>query len=238
MLAYFIWHGVFVPFLTFLENYMKLHNCMLVFFGVLALIVATPVAGQSPFFPDYALPSAEGSPSTFMAATYGRGLNDASTKMDAFVLTVGRTTDRVAFSGGAGRIESGLNEWALGGSVGVDLIGKEDTPVQLTVQGGVGWMSIDLPSGTLTNLRFPIGVALKGRPTGSSVRVTPWVMPRINIARASSGGTSGTSTDFGVSGGLGITAPGGFGIHLAADVLAVGNNPLMFSVGSHYVIGR
>ncbi len=217
---------------------MKLQNCLLAFSGVVALVVATPVAGQVPFLPDYALPSAEGSPSTFVAATYGRGLNDASAKMNAFALTVGRTTDRVAFSGGAGRIESGLNEWALGGSVGVDLIGREDTPVQLTLQGGVGWMSMDVLGETLTTLRFPIGVALKGRPTGSSVRITPWVMPRINIARASIGGISGTSTDFGVSGGLGITAPGGFGIQLAADVLAVGNNPFMFSVGSHYVIGR
>ena len=153
-------------------------------------------------------------------------------------VTVGRTADRVSFRGSAGRIQSGLNEWALGSSVGVDLIGNEDTPVQLTLQGGVGWMSMDVLGETLTTLRFPIGVAFKGRPSGSGVQVTPWVMPRLNIARASISGISGTSTDFGVSGGLGITAPGGFGIHLAADVLAVGNNPFMFSVGSHYVIGR
>jgi hypothetical protein len=217
---------------------MKLQNCMLAFSGVVALIAAIPVAGQVPFLPDYALPSAGDAPSTYLAATYGRGLNDASTKSNAFALTLGRTADRVSFRGSAGRIESGLNEWALGGSVGVDLISKADAPVQLTLQGGVGWMAIDVLGETLTNLRFPIGIAIKGRPSGSSVQLTPWVMPRLNIARASIGGVSGTSTDLGVSGGVGITAPGGFGIHLAADVLAVGDNPFMFSVGSHYVIGR
>ena len=216
---------------------MKLQNRLLAFAGVLTLMVATPAAGQAFFFPDYALPSANGSSSTFVAGTYGRGLNDVSGKVNAFAGTVGRTTRRVSFKAGGGYTRV-LDRWTVGGSAGFDLINNVDSSVQLTFQGGLGWISYDIPSGTLTNLRFPIGLALKGQLGGSGVQIAPWVMPRLNVVRASQAGIGDMYWDFGVSGGLAITTQRGFGIHTAVDYLADGSNPIVVSVGTHYVLGR
>ncbi len=216
---------------------MKLQNCLLAFAGVLTLMVVTPAAGQAFFFPDYALPSANGSSTTFMAATYGRGLNDVSQKVNAFAGTVGRTMKRVSFKAGGGYTRR-LDRWTVGGSAGFDLINNVDSSVQLTFQGGLGWISYDVLGETLTNLRFPVGLALKGHLGGSGVQIAPWVMPRLNLVQVSIAGISDMFWDFGVSGGVAITGQRGFGIHTAVDYLADGTNPIVFSVGTHYVLGR
>ena len=63
-------------------------------------------------------------------------------------------------------------------------------------------------------------------------------MPRLNVVQASIAGISTMSWDLGVSGGLAITGQSGFGIHTAVDYLADGLNPIVVSVGTHYVLGR
>ena len=216
---------------------MKLQNRLLAFTGVLTLMVATPATGQAFFFPDYALPSANGSSSTFVAGSYGRGLNDVSQKVNAFAGTVGRTMRRVSFQAGGGYTRR-LDRWTVGGAAGFDLINNIDSSVQLTFQGGLGWISYNILGETLTNLRFPIGLALKGHLGGSGVQIAPWVMPRLNVVQASIAGISTMSWDLGVSGGLAITGQSGFGIHTAVDYLADGLNPIVVSVGTHYVLGR
>lgn len=222
--------------LSYLEEAMNQLDPALVFAGVLAFVVATPVTGQMQFFPDHATLPVNASQGAYLAATYARGLNDASTKTDAFAATVGVAVERLSFQGSAGFIASDFDELALGVAVGVDLISFLDTPVQLTLQGGVDWTGINVLGETVTNLRFPIGFVLKAPPlSATTVRVAPWVMPRLNIARASIANISSTSTDFGISGGIVITVPHGFGVHTAIDVLSGDGDPLMFSLGTHYV---
>ncbi len=199
----------------------------------LSLLGAVPAAAQLWFFPDYAVPSNSGLPQTFIAGTYARGLNASSGKTDGFAVMAGVSTSVVSFMGGVGVISGANDEVTLGGAIGVDLIKAPGAPVQLTLQAGVGWIEID-PVGfaPITLWRFPIGLALKAQ----GGPVTPWIMPRLNIVRASDSGFSDTTTEVGVSGGIAITGEGGFGIHAALDYLAVDDGPWMLGVGLHYVL--
>ena len=200
------------------------------------LATAAPAGAQMWFFPDYALPSSMGTPSTWLAATYGRGLNDASGKTDAFGGAIGRTTEKASFMGAIGQARSdGDGELTIGGAVGFDVMQRENSVV--SVQGGVGWFSTDLFNETLTALRFPIGVAWKGSFQSPEAAIAPWIMPRVNISRLSGGGDSETETDLGASGGVSFTFPNGFGVHTALDVLLSDSNLWYFGIGAHYVIG-
>ena len=208
--------------------------------GMLTLGLAlapAAAAGQMWFFPDYAIPSASGAPATWVAGTYGRGLNDDSGKTDAYGLVIGRTGDKVSFLGGVGQgRQGGEGELTLGGAVGLDVMQGESTTV--SVQGGLGWFSSEIGTETLTALRFPIGVAVKGMFQTSEASIAPWIMPRVNIARLSGGGDSQTNTDLGASGGVSFTFPGGFGVHTALDfLLADEREPITFGMGAHYLIG-
>ena len=210
--------------------------------GLLGLTTA-PVSGQMFYFPDYAIPSAGGSASTFVAGAYGRGLNDNSGKLNAVSASVGRSGSGVSFVGGFGFIDGGIagdNEWTLGGTAGYDLL-SGSAPAQLSLQAGLGWMQLSgggvIPD--ITMLRFPVGVAIKGNIQSASATVTPWAMPRLNILRASADGASNTQTDFGGSAGVTVTMTSGFGIHAAIDYLAIENaEQVMFGVGAHYMLGR
>lgn len=195
------------------------------------LVTVGQVEAQLWFFPDYAVPSSSGTPSTFIAGTFGRGLNADSGELSAFGAIVGRTGEKVSFMGGIGMVDDIESEITIGGALGVDVVNGESATV--SVQGGVGWMS---PADGLTLIRVPIGVAIKGNASGTSP-VTPWVMPRLNYSRVSFGGSSAGETDFGASGGLSYNTPGGFGVHAALDALFANNTLYTLGIGLHYLIG-
>ena len=198
----------------------------------LAMLAAVPVQAQLTNFPVYAAPS--GGPATYLGLTYGRGMNDASGKLDAYGAFVGRSGvgGRASIFAGLGMLDiDPESEWTFGGGVGVDVLPAGGS-AQVSIQGGVGYFS----PGTATLLTFPIGVALKGNIEGPTATVAPWVMPRLHISRVSNG-TSATETDFGVSGGFAVTLPSGFGIHTALDLTAVDpSNVWLLGVGLHYMM--
>lgn len=198
----------------------------------LLLVSALPASAQLWFFPDYAVPSATAGPSTFVAGTYGRGLNDTSGKLDAFGGIVGRTGESASFMGGIGLITgAGDDEITLGGAVGVDVV--EGESVTLALNGGVGWMG----PGDSNFWRFPIGLAIKGFAQSPEAAIAPWVMPRVNISRVSSGSFSDTEVDLGASAGVGFTFPSGFGVHTALDVLFASDTSWLFGIGGHFLVG-
>ena len=203
---------------------------------IATLATSAPVEAQMWFFPDYALPSSNGTPATWIAATYGRGLNDSSGKTDAFGGAIGRTTEKLSFIGAVGSASGGGDsELTVGGGIGVDLLQRENSTV--SIQGGIGWFSTEIFSEDVTALRFPIGVAWKGSFQSPEALIAPWIMPRLNIARLSGGGESETETDFGASGGVAFTLPNGFGVHTALDVLVSDSELWYFGIGAHYLIG-
>jgi len=201
-----------------------------------AVLIAPSLAAQTWYFPDFALPSSTGEPSTWIAGTYGRGLNDASGEVDAFGAAIGRTAERVTVMGAFGYIAEDEEEYTAGASLSVDL-NSGDGP-RLSAQVGVGWIDFDFMDETVTFWRFPIGLALKGNMGSETTTVMPWVMPRVNIAHFTGAGDSETETDFGASGGVSITMENGFGFHGALDALfAEGDTIFQLGLGIHFVLG-
>ncbi|MDX1495537.1 MAG: hypothetical protein R3253_15825, partial [Longimicrobiales bacterium] len=184
-------------------------------------------------FPDYAVPSANMGPATFIAGTYGTGLNDASGKLDAFGAIVGRTGESASFVGGLGLVTGGGDdEITVGGAVGVDLVKGES--VTLGFNGGIGYFA----PGEATGWRFPLGIAIKGFVESPEAAIAPWVMPRLNIVRSSLGDLAETTTDLGASAGVAFTFPSGFGVHTALDVVFSDPEEVwQFGVGGHYLLG-
>lgn len=201
-------------------------------FGALAWF-AVPATGQMVGFPNYAVPFSE-TPSTWLAASWGTGLNDDSGKANAFGGVIGRAGQKVSFQGGLGLVsDEGESDLTFGGAAGFQLLAAEAASV--SVQGGIGYYA---PVEDVSALTFPIGVAVQGSIETGEAGITPWAMPRVNITRTSVLGESDTSTDFGVSGGLSFNFAGGFGVHTALDILfGDDRKPLLFGLGGHYVLG-
>lgn len=220
---------------------MKTQKSVFVFSWIAALLVATPAMGQLLNHPVQALPLGDAAGSTFVAAQFARGLNDDSGKQSSFGLGVGRAAERVSFMVMGGYVATDTDELTLGANVAVHLLSDSDAPIQVSLQGGFGWASLDVGTESLSLMSFPIGVAIQGRPSGNGTTVTPWVMPRLHIVRTGELGIfpSDTSTDFGVSAGLSINGEGGAGLHVAIDYLNVeGGSPFGLAVGVHYALGN
>lgn len=199
------------------------------------LVSAATVDAQLVNFPNYAVPSSFGMPSTFISADFGRGLNDISGKQNAFGVALGRTGigERVNVVVGAGMVTYDPDtKYTFGGDVGVDVLGS-DADVQIGVQGGVGYMSL---ADGYTTTSLPIGVAVKGMEAGESANFGWWFMPRLQYTRVKIADITGTSTDFGASAGASISMSSGFGIHAAVDLLAADNSSWLGGVGVHYII--
>ena len=223
---------------------MNQHKFAFSFAWIAALLVATPAVGQLHNFPVYSLGQGPAAGATFVAATFARGLNANSTEQSSFAAAVLRGMEKVSVAGTAGYTASATDELSLAASVAVHLLSDDSTPVQLSLQGGVGWIS---PAATL--LSFPIGIAISGRPSDSGTSVRPWVMPRLDIQRFSEFTAvtavgpitfpSSTRTDIGTSAGVTITGESGIGAHLAVDwVNRAGGSPFGFSLGGHYMVGN
>ena len=214
--------------------------------AIAALLVATPAMGQLLNHPVQALPAGDAAGATFFGAQFLRGLNDDSFKDSSFGVGVGRAMERVSFMGMAGYVldygtPDGDSELTLGANVAVHLLSDDSTPVQVSVQAGFGWASLDVGTESLSWMSFPIGVAISGRPSGGATTVTPWVMPRLDIQRTGELLLlpSSTETNFGAAAGVSVTREDGIGGHLAIDYLNVsGGSPFGFAVGVHYIVGN
>ncbi len=200
-----------------------------------ALLVATPAMGQLLNHPVQALPAGDAAGATFFGAQFARGLNDDSGKQSSFAAGVGRATDRVSFMGMGGYVATDTDELTLGANVAVHLLSDDSTPVQVSVQAGFGWASLDVLTVSETWYSFPISVAISGRPSDNATAVVPWVMPRLDIQRF----LGSTETNFGAAAGVSVNGEGGVGGHLAIDYLNVsGGSPFGFAVGVHYTVGN
>ncbi len=214
---------------------MTQHKLAFSFPWIAALLIATPAVGQLLNHPVQALPVGDAAGTThFFGAQWARGLNDDSGKDNSFAAGVGRAMERVSFMAMGGYVASDLDELTLGANVAVHLLSGDGTPVQVSVQGGFGWVKFDDPE-TVTS--FPIGVALQGRPSGNATTITPWVMPRLDIQHSSQ--FSSTETNFGAAAGLSVNSEGGAGAHLAIDWVHTDFfDPIRFAIGVHRMVGN
>ena len=187
------------------------------------------------FFPDYAVPTSFDIPNGFVAATYGRGLNENSQEADAFGVAFGRAFESGGFMGSVGIVSNeGESEPTLGIAGALDVTSSESSAI--SVHGGVGWMG----PGDATFLRLPVGLAFRTRIDSGEAIVTPWIMPRINIVHLSGSGftNSDTQTDFATSGGVAFNFPSGIGVHTALDFwTGEGESAWTFGAGVHVLVG-
>ena len=224
-------------FSTFIIKRFEMNQPKLVFSfaWIAALLAAAPAMGQLLNHPVQALPLGDAAGSTFVGAEFARGLNDDSEEQSSFAMGVGRAMNRVSFMGMGGYVASDTDEVTLGANVAVHLL-SDAGAVQVSIQGGVGWASLNFGTESQTEINLPIGITIQGT---SNESVTPWVMPRLHIVRTGESGVlpSDTSTDFGAAAGLSVNSESGSGFHVAIDyVNLAGGSPFGFAIGGHYIV--
>ena len=190
--------------------------------AVAALLVATPAMGQLLNYPYTALAPSNADGMTSIGVGWGRGLSDSSQKLNAFGAGVTRATEMVSFGiAGAYVQEVGgpdVSEFALRGSVAYNV--PMDGSVDVGIQGGIEWMSVEGTPANTTLLNFPLGVSIQGGTTAGSLAIPLWVMPRVQFLRSSvENSSSETNTDFGAAAGVGLVAENGLGLSLSIDWL-------------------
>lgn len=132
----------------------------------------------------------------------------------------------------------GDSKLSVGASLNYKVFGGPLIPLSVTLQGGIGYSKPDidlLPDLDLSELRFPVGLGFALTIPNPALAVKPWLAPRLDIVRVSGGGTSTTTTNFGLGGGLELNLLSGLGVHAAYDlVFAEGRDPGVFGFGAHY----
>ena len=185
--------------------------------AVAALLVATPAMGQLLNYPITALPAGDADGAISIGAGWGRGLNEDSGKLNAFGVGITRAMETVSYSVAGVYVNS--SDIGLGGRLAYNGLAEN-----IGIQGGIEWKSPD--SGTELNL--PIGISISG--ASESVRYS--VMPRVQFTRTS-GTTTTTETDFGVSAGIGFATEGGVGFGLSGDWVS-GTSSILVGAAVYY----
>jgi hypothetical protein len=201
---------------------------------VLALgLIATPAAAQLLNDPVYVNPSM--GTGLAIAGDVGYGINNASGKATSFNgrATLGLPMFQVTLGAGVMRPKGGGTSIAnFMGQAAVKVLGSTPMmPVNVAIFAGAGYAS---KNGT-KQTTIPAGVAIGLKFPSPGVSVEPWIAPRFNYAHVSTTGGSSSLKKFGVSGGINIDLPVGFGFQAAADYLAIsGGSPFLISGGIHY----
>ena len=175
----------------------------------------------------------------------GRGVNDNSGKFTS--LGGGVTIGLPSFQIGAAVSRFGLaddepQEISFGGHAAFKLPLPPATPISLSIGAGVGVVSQDFGTLSRTSIFVPVGLTLAINVPSPTLDVTPWISPQFRYSRTGEFtipvlGTvpSESNSDFGVSGGLSITLPMGFGFQGLFDY---DNASEAFTVGGgvHFTI--
>jgi hypothetical protein len=131
----------------------------------------------------------------------------------------------------------GDTDLTVGATLNYKVFGGPLIPLSVTLQGGIGYSKPDtgLLPGDETELRFPVGLGFALMIPNPALAIQPWLAPRVDIIRVSSGELSDTETNFGLSGGVEFNLLSGFGMHAAYDrVFVSGGDPGVFGLGAHY----
>ena len=215
---------------------MNQHKFVFSFAWIVALLVATPAMGQLANFPVLSLAPGSAYGTTSIGAAFGRAIKNNSSEESVFAARIERDLETVSFGATAGYIASDPYKLTVAGSIAVHLL-SASSPVQVSLQTGLGWIRQDILTLNLTTLHIPIGVAIQGTGFGN---VRPWVMPRVSFFQSSGDtvATSSTDTEFGASAGISFASEVGVGFNLSFDYLnVVGGTPYGLSAGISYISG-
>lgn len=106
----------------------------------------------------------------------------------------------------------------FGASVAYRVFGGGVWPFAINVQGGVGFENQDEGAivGDPSVIRYVGNVGVAFRPVVPGITIQPWISGGIRVMNFDLDGAD-TSTNFGLSGGVDLTLPSGFGFHVALD---------------------
>ena len=203
--------------------------------SIMALLVAAPAMGQLTNFPVLSLAPGSAYGTTSISTAFGTGLKNSSDRR-VFVARIERGLETDSFGADYGYVSSDNYNSTLALSAAAHLLG--DSPVQVSVQSGIGWRRQVALNLNLTTLNVPIGVSIQGTGFG---KVRPWVMPRVSFSQLSGDAvsTSFTTTEYGGSAGISFSSDRGVGFSLAYDYLdTTGGSRHELGAVMSYIVGR
>ena len=214
---------------------MNQHKFLFSFASIVALLVATPAMGQLANFPVLSLAPGNAYGTTSFQTAFSSGVQNNSLDNSVFVARIERGLETVSFGADVGYIAGNTDNLTIAGSIAAHLV--SDSPVQVSLQTGLGWIRQDILTLNLTTLHIPIGLVIQGTGFG---KVRPWVMPRVSFVQSSGDAvaTSRTTTDLGGSAGISFTSELGIGLSVAFDYLNVQSGTrYRLSAGISYLVG-
>ncbi len=218
--------------------------------ALLAGVLVTPAAAQIHGTATYAAMPGTG---VTISGDWAMGLNDdtkwendqGEIKAPMYVGgRIGLGLEKFGVWAGAGAHPIGISgasaKIGFGGGAGFHVLSGPDMPVTVSVQGGIGYWKYD----TEKDLIVPFGVLLAINVPTTGVGVVPWIYPRgeyFSYKDSSAPEFDENKVGFGVSGGLMLTLPMGFGLDATLDWKTISftdykYKPLTLSAGLHYKI--
>jgi hypothetical protein len=223
--------------------------------AVLTLAAATlarPARAQLLASPVYVSPKA--STGLTLAADFG---TTAQTKLDTVtqvdkpmslgvratlglpVVTIGVGIGMYDPKGGAGR----HTQLAVDGAL--KIFSPPLVPLGVALQAGLGYVKLGSGLAAQSQYTIPIALGIAIKPPTPGLSVEPWAAPRVQLGITSALGNSTLRAGYGISGGVNIGLPTGFGLHAAFDWSKVAQKTtnaltlpetqtLVVGVGLHY----
>lgn len=136
--------------------------------------------------------------------------------------------------------DPGTSDTWVGATANIKLFGGPLIPITVNAQVGAGYASNIQGTGG-KQLNVPVGLGIIANIPSPALSIKPWIAPRLQYMRFQNGGTTTTSSKFGLSAGVNLGLAGGLGIRVAydtykADVSGTSFSPSTFSVGVGYNI--
>jgi hypothetical protein len=224
-----------------------------VMFGM--TLAVQPATAQMNSIPVYFSP--KGGTGLLVALDLGKGINDESGKNTAVAFRSALGVGPVTIGGSVGMVNPYVNttlgrepEAQYMGNIALRIFGGGLLPVSVSLQGGVGFMSIDdLATDVIT---VPIGVGFGLSVPAPAFNFEPWIAPRYTFVRSEIGAAPGINQNsFGISAGVNLGFLMGLGLHIAGDwqtnpeefvtegPLTVGlreTKPFVLGIGLNYTI--
>ncbi len=187
-------------------------------------LLAGPAVAQMNSIPVYFNP--KGGTGLMVAVDLGRGINDESGENTAVAFRTALGIGPVTIGGSVGLVnpEEGVPvgrelESQYMGNIALRLFGGGLLPVSLSLQGGVGVLTLDDTNKEI--ITVPIGLGLGFSIPTPGFSFDPWIAGRYTFVRTKDAtfpvAATANQNSFGISGGLNFNFLMGLGFHIAGD---------------------
>ena len=198
----------------------------LMMFGAALLLgmtlIVRPAVAQMNSIPVYFNP--KGGTGLMVAIDLGRGINDESGKNTAAAFRTALGIGPVTIGGGVGIVDpvtptGRKSQTQYMGNFALRVFGGGLLPVSLSLQGGVGVLTLDDSDEEI--ITVPIGLGLGFSIPTPGFSFDPWIAGRYTFVRTKDAtfpvAATANQNSFGISGGLNFNFLMGLGFHVAGD---------------------